>query len=259
MKKYYTNVKTGKVTPLRYLWALRYYRASTRKLKFSLHVIPPALESANYSIYDYEELAELCKKWTSMSPRFITEEDNLVNVVFDKEATTENFLAITEIIMKDLEVLGIENNGVVGLESGSPSLEYAKDYIENTTSIDLSVTDIVRHLCQGNTANIKRAFERIPVMSEQDFDPDKDTNQAYLKQIMIDMTNNMLRDIAETLAPNGAIAVEPVESPAEIHKFFDALASALGKSERKRSPKKKSEGFTTETSEEYSDFQSHWI
>ena len=242
--KEFENTHSNTKDTLRFAWLFVPYNASDRKFKLALHILPVKIVEPTFSYKQYPEVDKFVNE--NILPKYpckVAESYSGLEFSFDK---SHNDKAIADTICQvqgKLEEFGILHSGIVMAYKGVPDLTYGQAYLEYTTSAtSTNILGIIDLLSAGDEVAIRKASQDVPVTSEQKFDPEKDTDMSLADTVIfkkITELTNRLRFVNDVTS-----VIEKA--------FKDVKESAIPLN----TPK---ETYSSENSDEYSDFQSHWI
>lgn len=271
----YHDEVLDKDVEIRYTYVLRRYEADCRTFNLSIHVVPSVLLTPNVTASRYTGLSEVLFEFTQNFKFADLEGDTgVISFSFNKNTTDEIFEETIKNMNSFFESKGITPAGTLGLVCGAPSIEYGQAYLEYTTSLS---NRTMMNLFDGlvSPEAFQMAIADVPVTSEQKFDPEKDTNDNYMKGVIRKLYMKTLKNMSEKL-PEG----EKPEVKAKLEKLLKAtetltkidslmedlvgleegLAADLDNVEVLKDefdiPK---ETYSSEDSKEYDNFQSAWI
>lgn len=276
MTTYHDKV-LDKDVEIRYTYVMRRYEAELGTFNLAIHLVPSIMLTPNMSASRYTGLPDVLLEFVNIFKFACLEGDaGVISFSFDKSTTDEIFEDTITRMNSFFERWGITPAGTLALVCGAPSIEYGQAYIEHTTSLSRrSMMNLFEGLVPERVFSM--AISDMPITSEQKFDPEKDTNDDYMKRVVKDLYMKTLRVMTEKF-PDGEDSkvkarleklLKATETLTKLDDLMDDLRGLeAGLADDLDNAEVLKEGFdnipdeetySSENSKEYDNFQSAWI
>lgn len=272
----YHDKVLDKDVEIRYTYVMRRYEAELGTFNLAIHLVPSIMLTPNMSASRYIGLPDVLLEFVNDFKFAHLEGDTgVISFSFDKSTTDEIFEDTITRMNSFFERWGIAPAGTLALVCGAPSIEYGQAYIEHTTSLShRSMMNLFEGLVPNRVFSI--AISDMPITSKQKFDPDKDTNDDYMKRVVKDLYMKTLRAMTEKF-PDGEDSkvkarleklLKATETLTKLDDLMDdlkgleeGLADDLDNAEvlKEGFDISDEETYSSENSKEYDNFQSAWI